>query len=78
MNENCLEGIRCPKCGHEDQFGIGGWANFTVNDDGIEEMQDSGWDDDSIIVCASCDHQGTVAEFTISNQKETVNAAEQD
>lgn len=64
-NENCLEGISCPKCGFEDGFNIRGESIFHVRDDGTAEFGDVDWDQDSLIVCRNCGHRGTVKEFSL-------------
>ena len=63
-NTNCLEGIRCPKCGQEDRFLISGFAQFEVTDDGSESVGDHGWDDDSATRCPECCHEGKLREFS--------------
>lgn len=62
-NENCLEGIACPKCHEEDEFAIIGSAEFMVKDDGTDQFRDVDWDDVSSIRCISCGHRGTVGTF---------------
>lgn len=61
-NTNCLEGIKCPKCGNEDEFVISVVAHATVTDDGFRKMQGGDWDDDSSIWCR-CGADGTVKTF---------------
>lgn len=68
-NTNCLEGIRCPKCGQEDRFFIIGGAQFEVTDDGSKTMGDHEWDDDSPMSCPECGHAGKVGEFSISTPR---------
>lgn len=63
MNENCLEGVSCPKCGQDKRFWIEGEAMFDVTDDGTTEFQDVEWDDDSLCRCRECGHQGILAAF---------------
>jgi hypothetical protein len=62
-NENCLEGIRCPKCKQQDRFYIVGTCTFEVTDDGSEAIGDHEWDGDSTIACSECNHSGKVKEF---------------
>lgn len=63
-NENCLAGIRCPKCGYADRFYIHASAKFEVTDDGTDSFSDVDWDDSSSIFCASCGEIGKVGDFT--------------
>lgn len=62
-NTNCLEGIRCPKCGQEDSFRIEGRSVFTVIDDGTVEHSDVEWDDDSWALCPTCEYEGKLGTF---------------
>ena len=70
-NVNCLEGLRCPKCGGENSFGIGCKTFATVTDDGIDDYGDMEWDGESYMTCQNgggrdgCTFDGTVAEFRI-------------
>lgn len=63
-NENCLAGLRCPKCGSYGPLGIEvtAWA-VNVTDDGIGDVEDAEWDRDSIIRCETCYEVATVADF---------------
>jgi len=62
-NENCLEGIICPKCGQEDEFKITALITCLVNDDGSEPMGDHEWDDESRCECVSCEFSGKLKDF---------------
>lgn len=62
-NTNCLEGLRCPKCGNEDRFFIIGGAQFEVTDDGSDTVGDHEWDDHSPMSCPECNHEGKVRDF---------------
>jgi hypothetical protein len=64
-NTNCLQGIRCPQCKHENGFYIDASINAYVTDNGAEpaESTDYYWDENSSITCSECDHQGKVAQF---------------
>ncbi len=62
-NENCLEGVKCPKCGHEKSFDIMVSAIARVNDGGIDRCEDYEWDDDSFCACRNCEFQGVVRDF---------------
>jgi hypothetical protein len=70
-NTNCLEGVRCPKCGHEDDFHIEAIVRLQVIDSGTEDLGgDHFWDDESDCMCGNwdCDQQGPLREFRIENQ----------
>jgi hypothetical protein len=64
MNEDCLDGMRCPSCGSYEPFYIDVQTTFTMFDDGGSEYQDLHWDDDSYCAC-SCGKEGTVKDFYI-------------
>ena len=61
-NTNCLEGIRCPKCGNEDEFRIEGTTIFTVTDDGTESYGDVEWTED-FCECTECHFYGRLDTF---------------
>ena len=63
-NENCLAGVKCPKCGNEGKFFIHASAEFEVTDDGTDLYSGVGWDENSCIRCADCGHNGRVSDFT--------------
>jgi hypothetical protein len=68
-NNNCLEGIRCPNCGHEDGFRIDAQITVYVTDDGTEdEGGHYAWDGESPCRCAECNHAGRIKDFRIENQ----------
>jgi hypothetical protein len=62
-NDNCLEGLRCPRCGQEDQLLITAMITCVVTDDGSEPVGDHYWDDDSVTRCPGCGYQGTLEAF---------------
>lgn len=64
-NENCLAGMRCPKCGSFEPFYIMGVALFEVHDDGIEECLEPEWEDGSYCRCRECEFTGQVKDFEI-------------
>jgi len=64
MNENCLVGMQCPKCGSLGPFLVAVTALAEVHDDGINDYWDPEWDSSSICVCRDCDYAATVAEFS--------------
>jgi len=63
-NDNCLENISCPECGHTDSFIIEVKTQADVNDEGAVTFGDMQWDEWSLITCKNCETWGTVAEFT--------------
>lgn len=65
VNENCLMGMRCPKCGYNEMFAIeitSSWA--TVTDDGAEIEGAIEWGEDCGCRCGACDYEATVKDFT--------------
>lgn len=66
-NKNCLVGMKCPKCGDEDQFRIEATAMFNVTDDGTEHSGEGAvqWDDGNYCECHACSHYGTVKDFKV-------------
>lgn len=67
MNENCLEGMRCPSCGSEGPFTIAVNTLSTVSDDGTEDFTDVEWGDGSRIWCQACEWNGVVVETRLPN-----------
>lgn len=63
-NTNCLEGIRCPKCGSYEPFRITVTCTALAYDEGASNPEDIDWDDESDIRCVECGHTGVVADFT--------------
>ena len=72
-NENCLRGIRCPKCGSETEFDIVVEVVARLQDDGVHEYREPDWGSTSTIQCREfpCEHSGTVAEFTVQDSSVT-------
>jgi len=62
-NNNCLENMRCPKCGSYGPFEIAGRSTFVVYDDGTDGHGDIEWDDDSYCICIECYHEGKKRDF---------------
>lgn len=62
-NTNCLENVRCPKCGQEDRFHITALITCIVTDDGSEPMGDHNWDDESLTHCVECSFDGKLSDF---------------
>ena len=67
MNENCLEGMRCPSCGSEGPFTIVVTALSEVSDDGTENFADVDWGDGSRIWCQDCEWNGVAVETKLPN-----------
>ena len=65
INDNVLVDMICPNCGARGTFRITATVTATVFDDGVEETEDTAWDDSSACTCSGCGHDGTVGEFTI-------------
>lgn len=62
-NNNCLEGMRCPKCAEEGPFRISVFASALVFDGGIDDFREVEWRDDAACACILCDYLGTVTNF---------------
>ena len=73
-NTNCLEGIRCPKCGHEDAFKIEAKVLVLVTDDGTEDLGHSEWDSNHYCECDNCHYSGTIKDFTLPTSEDDVAA----
>jgi hypothetical protein len=69
-NTNCLEGMACPKCGSEGPFKIECKTYFEVYDSGTGDHEDVVWDEDSLIECMECHHDGTVFDFRMGEDDE--------
>jgi hypothetical protein len=65
VNTNCLEGVKCPKCGQEDVFvvAVTGWTRVT--DDGTDSVEGLEWAEDAQVMCPqlNCDWKGTWAQL---------------
>lgn len=65
INENCLLGVLCPKCGNNSRFIITALANFEVTDDGA--VYDGGaveYDKDSSCECPDCKYTARFEKFS--------------
>lgn len=62
-NENCLAGMRCPKCAQTTRFRIVGTCWSMVYDDGVDETYEHEWDEDSVCACPDCGHIAKVKDF---------------
>jgi hypothetical protein len=77
LNSNCLDGMRCPKCGSLEPFIIGANCAVKMYDDGSDEYIDPEWEDDSYCSCCRCDFTGEVYDFTIDKSERTPSPAQQ-
>ena len=66
-NENCLKGVKCPKCENEDRFFIVATIVADVTDDGadIARHTDWEWDGSSHTQCPDCGEAGPLSQFHI-------------
>jgi len=64
-NENCLRGMRCPKCKSEGPFSISASTWVTVTDDGIQATDDIAWNDNNTCLCLNfdCHTVGKIKDF---------------
>jgi hypothetical protein len=68
-NTNCLEGIRCPRCGYEDEFDIDATCTVTVTDEGTSDRgHDYEWGESNHCFCKQCCYGGELRTFKIENQ----------
>jgi len=63
-NENCLAGIKCPKCGQEERFHITAVITCDVTDEGSEPTGDHFWDEKSVTQCTECGESGPLERFS--------------
>jgi len=64
-NTNCLQGLRCPNCGHDERLYITATTTFEVTDDGTGDHDDVLWDSTSPTECPECDFFGDLGDFEI-------------
>lgn len=63
-NINCLENVRCPKCGQEDRFLISALVQVEVTDEGTQgQGTDYEWGNENSCTCPMCDHTGVLRDF---------------
>ncbi len=71
MNNNCLEGIKCPICGSEGPFIIEVMTQVMMYDDGSDDYtSDIHWDGDSYMRCYRCDEDGPAKHFRTTTTTE--------
>lgn len=78
-NSNCLYGMQCPRCLHEDMFYITATVVVEVSDDGtgdIDSTHGHYWDEGSECSCPQCSLFGTVKDFNDWGQRYTPHALE--
>jgi hypothetical protein len=63
MNENCLQGMRCPKCGSVGPFRLKMMAVVLTFDDGTDDYEDTEWLEDGFAACVDCDWEGKVCDL---------------
>ena len=57
-NINILVGVRCPECGHEDEFMVPCTGVGAVTDDGVEIIGDIDFCDGAVWLCTNCGTTG--------------------
>jgi rubrerythrin len=77
VNVNCLENMRCPKCGEEDEILVYASMWVSLTDDGTDPYADSTrnmggveWEDKSPAHCPSCGHDGILANWEVQDDEE--------
>ena len=70
MNENCLEGKACPRCGQEDDIHLLVLTWMSLNDDGtdfyadsLKWMPEAEYDKDTHARCPYCGFAGKLEDF---------------
>jgi hypothetical protein len=61
--QNCIEGMKCPKCSQHTRFKIAIQAWATVEQDSSEVKGDQEWDENSSCICPNCNFSGKVGAF---------------
>lgn len=69
-NENCLEGIKCPKCGYDESFEVEVTGLVTLTDEGYGYITDGEYDDDSYCRCGNCSHEGKMRDFYLTGDQQ--------
>lgn len=62
-NANCLDAMKCPKCGSLEPFGIEVTMTVTMCDDGTDDYGNSDWDDSAYCECRACHFHATAGDF---------------
>ena len=76
VNENCLSGMKCPRCGSLGPFDIVAAVTAIVEDGRVVGTNDIEWDDNSLCYCCNqeypnpltqkiepCKYAGTVESY---------------
>jgi len=76
MNTNCLEGLRCPNCGNEDELLVRAEMWVSLTDDGTDPFANSTkhrggveYDENSDAACPECDYEGALKDFEVKKGK---------
>lgn len=76
MNTNCLEGLKCPECGYEDEILVYAEMWVSLTDDGTDSFADSlkhrsdvAYDENRDAECPNCQHVGRLKEWRITKQR---------
>lgn len=56
-------GMKCPKCGRDDELVVTFTGQCKLLSDGSDDIGDHAWGDESRCICNHCDHAATVADF---------------
>ena len=62
-NTNCLEGFKCPNCGHTESFKIWAEAEFDFEDEGSGDYSCVTFDNLALCTCSKCGHASEVRDF---------------
>jgi len=68
-NDNCLDGVQCPRCGNASNFLVEGTAQFRLTDDGAEHEGDVIYDEDSAVWCEQCHHTAPLRAFYFDEEE---------
>jgi hypothetical protein len=68
-NTNCLEGVRCPQCGHEEGLSVSVTALARLSDNGFIDHEDMDFQEASRASCPECSHTGVAEDFRIAKQQ---------
>ena len=74
LNKNCLQGLRCPKCGSCEPLNVTISLTIPIYDDGFEfprqEDHTIYWDDKNPCRCDECDYDGDVSDFNVKEEND--------
>lgn len=65
FEDNCTQGLMCPRCGSTGRFTVNALVTCTLFDDGVDKYEGCEYDDDSIMTCGACPHWGSADDFTL-------------